>query len=439
MPSVTSRPTQAAIKMPASQKQDAPREKRRRVVITGLGLVSPLGIGVEQTWSALCSGKSGVAPITLFDATDLKTRIAAEVKDFDPLDFFPKKEARRMERFLAFAVVGAKMALENANFSVNEKNAPRVGVFTGCGLGGLDMLERSHATLLSKGPGRVTPFFIPLMIGNMAPGMISMHTGALGPNCSVATACAAGTHAVGEAFRILERGDADVMITGGMESVITPMCLAGFNAMRALSTRNHEPEKASRPFDKDRDGFVVGEGAGLLVLEGLDHAQARGAPILAEVSGFGMSGDAYHLTAPPPDGRGAILCMQNALKDAAIAPEDVDYINAHGTSTPLNDTAEVKAIKAVFGDHAQKLAISSTKSMTGHLLGGAGGVETVFLTLTIAKGVIPPTINLENPEDECDLDFVPNTAREQKVRTGMSNSFGFGGTNGTVILKEFSE
>ena len=407
---------------------------RRRVVVTGLGLVTPLGTGVEKTWSAICAGESGIGPITRFDASGYATQIAGEVKDFCAEDHLPKKEAGRTEHFIAYAVAAARMALEDSGLKIDGSNASRVGVLTGCGLGGLSLLETTTRVLDARGPRRVSPFFIPMIIGNMAPGMISIYLGVKGPNASIATACAAGTHAVGEAHRMVQCGQADAMITGGVESVISPTCIAGFNAMKALSTRNDDPRRASRPFDRDRDGFIVGEGAGMLVLETLESARERGAHIYAEVLGFGMSGDGFHMTAPPPDGDGAVRCMQAALDDAGIGAESVDYINAHGTSTPMNDLYETRAVKAVFKESAGRVAISSTKSMTGHLLGGAGGIESVFTALTIDRGVIPPTINLENPGEECDLDYVPGKARKQKVEVAMSNSFGFGGTNGTLIF-----
>ena len=411
----------------------------RRVVITGLGLVTPLGVGVEQTWSALCEGQSGIGEITRFDASGFESRIAGEVKDFHPEDFLPKKDARRMQPFIAYSIAGARMAVEDAKLVIDDSNATRVGVITGCGLGGLQILEDTSKQLAKSGPKRISPFFIPTMIGNMAPGMISIQFGAKGPNSSLATACAAGTHAVGEAFRLIQRGTADVMLTGGVESVVTPVCLAGFGAMKALSTRNQEPQKASRPFDKDRDGFVVGEGCGIMVLEARDSALERGAHIYAEIVGYGMSGDGYHMTAPAPDGEGAVRCMLAALEDAGLEYDDyeaVDYINAHGTSTPLNDLYETRAIKAVFKDKAYGTPISSTKSMTGHLLGGAGGIETIFAALAIQDGIIPPTINYENKDEECDLDYVPNVARKSPVRCAMTNSFGFGGTNATLVLKQ---
>ena len=411
----------------------------RRVVITGLGLVTPLGIGVEDTWTAMCEGKSGIGEITRFDASGFDTQIAGEVKDFHPEDFLPKKEAKRIQSFIAYAVAASRMALEDSGLIIDSANQNRVGVLTGCGLGGLQILEQTAAILKKKGPKRVTPFFIPMMIGNMAPGMISIYLGAKGPNSSIATACASGTHAVGDAFKIIKRGSADAMITGGVESVITPTCIAGFNAMKALSVRNHEPEKASRPFDRDRDGFIVGEGSGILILETLEGAVKRGAGIYAEICGYGMSGDGFHMAAPAPDGEGAARCMAAAIDDAGISYNAVDYINAHGTSTQLNDLYETQAIKSVFKEKALSLAVSSTKSMTGHLLGGAGGIETVFTALTIHEGIIPPTINLDNPDQDCDLDYVPNIARKTDVKLAMTNSFGFGGTNAALILSKYNE
>jgi 3-oxoacyl-[acyl-carrier-protein] synthase II len=410
----------------------------RRVVVTGLGLVTPLGIGVEKSWKNLCAGKSGVGEITRFDASDFQTKIAGEVKDFHAEDFLPAKEAKRTERFIAFAIAAARIALEDSGLVIDSTNSNRIGVMTGCGLGGLGILESTCETLAKRGPRRVTPFFIPMMIGNMAPGMISIHLGAKGPNTSIATACAAGTHGVGDSYNVIRCGRADAMITGGVEAVVNPTCIAGFNAMKALSTRNDDPEKASRPFDRDRDGFVVGEGSGIMIVEALDHALKRGAHIYAEIIGYGMSGDGFHMTAPPPDGSGAVRCMSAALEDAGIPYNEIDYINAHGTSTPLNDLYETRAIKAVFKEHAYKLAISSTKSMTGHLLGGAGGIETVFTALTIAEGIIPPTINHDNAGDECDLDYVPNVMRKATVTHAMTNSFGFGGTNASLILSSYT-
>lgn len=409
----------------------------RRVVITGIGLITPLGIGVEESWAGIIAGKSGVGEITRFNASIYGTRIAAEVKGFKAEDFMAKKEAKRMELFIAYAIAATRMAVEDSELTIDDSNADRVGVLTGCGLGGLNMLEVTAATVDTKGPKRVSPFFIPMLIGNMAPGMISIIYGAKGPNSSVATACAAGTHAVGDAYEIIKYGRADAMITGGVESVVTRTCIAGFGAMKALSTRNDDPDHASRPFDRDRDGFVVGEGSGIMIIESLEHAKARGAKIYAEIVGYGMSGDGYHITSPPPDGGGAARCMQSAMENAGVGPDQIDYINAHGTSTPLNDLYETRAIKMAFGDAAQKVAISSTKSMTGHLLGGAGGVETIFSALAIQDGILPPTINFENPGEECDLDYVPNKARKMDVTYVMSNSFGFGGTNASLILKKY--
>jgi len=411
----------------------------RRVVITGLGLITPLGIGVNETWEGLCSGKSGIGEITRFDTTNYKTKIAGEVENFNPEDFLPTKEAKRTEPFIAYAIAAARMAVEDSGMKIDSSNGDRVGVITGCGLGGLGIMERTIVSVDKRGPKRVTPFFIPMMIGNMAPGMISIHFGAKGPNSSIATACAAGAHAVGNSFKIIQRGAADAMITGGVEAVVTSTCIAGFNAMKALSTRNDAPEKASRPFDRDRDGFVVGEGSGILILEALENALERGAHIYAEISGFGMTGDGYHMTSPSPDGDGMIRCMKAAIDDAKIPYGEVDYINAHGTSTQLNDLYETRAVKSVFKDKAYSIPISSTKSMTGHLLGGAGGIETVFTALTIHKGVIPPTINHDNPAEECDLDYVPNVARKKNVKIAMTNSFGFGGTNASLIIKAYDD
>ena len=394
----------------------------RRVVITGMGLVTPLGIGVKPTWASVCAGQSGIGEITRFDCSAYATKIAAEVKDFKPQDFMPKKDARRVEPFIAYALAATRMAIEDSGLVIDSSNETRVGVITGCGLGGLRFMEDTVLRVSQEGPRRVSPFFIPMMIGNMAPGLISVHFGARGPNSSLATACAAGAHAVGNSYRLIQNGTADAMITGGTEGVISPSCIAGFNSMKALSTRNDEPQKASRPFDKDRDGFVVGEGGGILIIEALDHAIARNAPIYAEISGYGMSGDGYHMTSPPPDGNGAVRCMTAALEDAGIDGDRIDYINAHGTSTPLNDLYETRAIKTVFKEHAYSLAVSSTKSMTGHLLGGAGGIEMVFTALSIYEDMIPPTINYENPDEDCDLDYVPNIARSVKVENAMTNS-----------------
>ena len=411
---------------------------KKRVVVTGLGLVTPLGIGVKETWEKLCQGKSGIGPITRFDAGKFRTRIAGEVKGFKAEEFMPQKLVKRLDVFVHFALAAARMAMEQSGLKVTPELAPLVGVMTGCGLGGLRTLEDTHSLLLSRGPDRISPFFIPMLIANMAPGQIAIEYGAKGPNLSIETACAAGNHAIGDSFKLIQRGAARAMICGGVEAVVTPLAVGGFNAMRALSTRNDEPEKASRPFDLDRDGFVIAEGSGMMVLEDLEFALERGAPILAEIVGYGLTGDAYHMTAPAPDGEGAIRCMQMALDDAGLKPEEVQYINAHGTSTDLNDAAETLAIKTVFKDHSAKVAVSSTKSMTGHLLGGAGGVESVFSVLTIREGIIPPTINLDTPDPACDLDFVPNRARKTDVAVAMTNSFGFGGTNAVLVFKKYA-
>lgn len=412
---------------------------RRRVVVTGLGMVTPLGTGVQKNWEAVCSGKSGIKRIEKFDPSPFPTQIAGEIVDFKAEDFLDKQSIRRFDIFIHWAVASARMAMEESGLRIHDGNRHRVGCVTGSGLGGLTMLEHYHKVLKEQGPRRISPFFIPGMIANMAPGQIAIEFGAKGPNMSIETACAASCHAVGESYRFIREGIADAMITGGAEAVVTPLALGGFCAMRALSSRNDEPEKASRPFDLDRDGFIMAEGSGILVLEEMNGALERGAPIYAEVVGYGMSADAYHVSAPEPDGGGAILCMRNALEDAGLKPGEIDYINAHGTSTKLNDESEIKAVKVVFGDHAYKLAISSTKSMTGHLLGGAGGVEAIYTVLAIHKGVIPPTINYEKPDPECDLDFVPNEARRATVKTAMSNSFGFGGTNASLIFQAFQE
>jgi 3-oxoacyl-[acyl-carrier-protein] synthase II len=411
---------------------------KKRVVITGVGLVTPLGIGVDETWLALCAGKSGIGEITRFNTSNYQTKIAGEVKGFRNEDWLFPKEVNRTELFIAYAIAASRMAIEDSGLKINGSNGHRVGVITGCGLGGLQVMERTIVSVKTRGPKRVSPFFIPMMIGNMAPGMISIYFGARGPNASIATACAAGAHAVGDSFKIIQDGAADAMITGGVEAVVTESCIAGFNAMKALSTRNDEPQKASRPFERDRDGFVVGEGSGILIIESLDHALERGAKIYAEIVGYGMSGDGYHMTSPSPDGDGAVRCMQAALDDAGVSYDLVDYINAHGTSTPLNDLYETRAIKSVFKDKAHSIPISSTKSMTGHLLGGAGGIETVFCALAIRHGIIPPTINYENQDVECDLDYVPNVARRQPITYALTNSFGFGGTNGCLLLKAYN-
>jgi len=410
---------------------------KKRVVITGVGLVTPLGIGAQEVWRALCAGASGIGEITRFDTTNYQTKIAGEVKGFRKEDWLSAKEASRTELFIAYAIAAARMAIEDSGLKITAANGHRVGVITGCGLGGLEVMERTIYTVKTRGPKRVSPFFIPMMIGNMAPGMISIYFGARGPNASLATACAAGAHAIGDSFKIIQGGAADVMITGGVEAVVTESCIAGFNAMKALSTRNDEPQKASRPFERDRDGFVVGEGSGIMIIESLDHALDRGAKIYAEIVGYGMSGDGYHMTSPSPDGDGAVRCMQAALDDAGVPYDRVDYINAHGTSTPLNDLYETRAIKSVFKEKAPLIPISSTKSMTGHLLGGAGGIETAFCALAIRDGIIPPTINYENRDEECDLDYVPNKARQLSITYALTNSFGFGGTNGCLLLKAY--
>jgi 3-oxoacyl-[acyl-carrier-protein] synthase II len=410
-----------------------------RVVITGLGVISHLGNDIDTFWNHLIQGKSGVSTITRFDTSDFAVKIAAEVKDFNPLDFMNKKDAKRMDRFVQFAVAASKMALEHAGLDMDKVEKERVGTYIGSGIGGLETLEEQHKVMMKRGPRRVSPFFVPMMIANMASGIVSIQIGAKGPNSAAISACATGTHCVGDAFKILQRGDADVMIAGGTEATILPMAVAGFSAMGALSTNNEAPEKASRPFDRDRDGFVMGEGAGVLVLETLEHAQKRGANIIAEVVGYGMTADAYHLTSPDPEGDGAKRSMLMAVKDAGLEPEDVDYINAHGTSTDYNDKFETMAIKGAFGEHAKRLAISSTKSMTGHLLGAAGGIETIATALAIKEGIVPPTINLENPDPDCDLDYVPNEARKMRVRAALSNSLGFGGHNATIALKEYQE
>lgn len=410
---------------------------RRRVVVTGIGLVTPLGTGTAKTWDALLNGKSGIGKITRFDASDYATQIAAEVTDFVPEEWIEKKQAKNIETFAQYALVAAEIAMRDSGLSIDERNAHRVGVITGCGLGSLPGIEQWHSVLLERGPRKVTPFFIPRVIPNMGSGHISMRFGCKGPNLALTTACAAGTHAIGEAFYSIAYGICDAAISGGAESVVCPMAVSGFNAMKALSTRNDDPLAASRPFDRDRDGFIISEGAGMLILEELEAAQKRGAKIYAEVIGYGQSGDAYHIAAPPEDGEGAARCMAAALQDARLNPEEVDYINAHGTSTTLNDRCETQAIKTVFGDHAYKLAISSTKSMIGHALGAAGGIEGAVTALTLHHGIITPTVNLETADPNCDLDYVPLVAREAKVQIAMSNSFGFGGTNGVVILRRF--
>ncbi len=409
---------------------------RKRVVVTGLGTVNPVGIGIEETWKNIKAGKSGIGKITKFDASQLPSQIAGEVKGFKPEEFMPAKLVSRVDTFIQYAIASTRMALEDAGLPLNDLG-DEVGVIIGVGMGGVGQIEHYTRILDERGYRRVTPFFIPMIIPNMAAGQVAILFGAKGPNTAVCTACAAGNHAIGESFRLIREGLAKVMICGGTESLITPLCVAGFSVMKALSTRNDEPEKASRPFDAKRDGFVIAEGCGILILEELEHALKRGAKIYAEIIGYGLNADAYHMTAPCPDGDGAARCIEMALKDAGIKPEDVDYINAHGTSTPLNDAAETKAIKKVFGEHAYKLMVSSTKSMTGHLLGGAGGLEGVLTVLSLYEGVIPPTINLEEPDPECDLDYVPNQARKADIKIALSNAFGFGGTNACVIFKKW--
>ena len=401
--------------------------------------MSPLGVGTAVSWSALLAGKSGIGPITRFDTTEYPSRIAGEVKGFNPLDYVEKKEVKKSDTFIHFALAATRFALEDSGLQIDEGNADRVGVVIGSGIGGLPLIEATHRTLLEKGPSRVSPFFIPGQIVNMAAGQVSIHHGAKGPNTSPATACTTGLHAIGDAFRFIQSDEADAMIAGGTEAVITPLAVAGFCAMRALSTRNDEPEKACRPWDAQRDGFIMGEGCGIVVLEEMEAAKRRGVPIYAEIVGYGMSADAYHISAPHPEGEGAVRVMRAALRDAGLRPEQIGYINAHGTSTPLGDLSEVRAIKTVFGDHAYKLAVSSTKSCTGHLLGAAGGLETGILALAVRDQILPPTINLDEPGEGCDLDFVPHTARKVDLEYGASNSFGFGGTNASIILKRYME
>jgi 3-oxoacyl-[acyl-carrier-protein] synthase II len=410
----------------------------RRVVVTGLGLVSAVGIGTEETWRNVLAGRSGVAPITQFDTTGFAATIAAEVKGFDPLQYIEKREVKKMGRFIQFAMAAAQLAVESAGLAIKPETAERTGVYIGTGIGGFDVIEREHTAYMRGGPRRISPFFIPATIANLASGFVSIRWGAKGPNSATCTACSSSAHAVGDSFKIITRCDADVMICGGAEASITPLCVGGFAAMRALSSRNHEPEKASRPFDRERDGFVVGEGAGILILEELGFAMRRGARVLGEVVGYGMSADAYHITAPAEDGGGAARVMTNALADAKILPDQVNYINAHGTSTPFGDKVETLAIKKAFGEHAWKVPVSSTKSMTGHLLGGAGGLEAGLALLAIRDQMVPPTTNYEHPDPDCDLDYVPNQARPAEVEYALSNSFGFGGTNAALVLKRFS-
>ncbi len=411
----------------------------RRVVVTGVGLVSALGVGTEVTWQNLLAGKNGAASITHFDTTGFPVTFAAEVKGFDPLRYVEKRELKKMGLFIQFAMAASEFAMEQSGLKITPDIAVRTGVYIGSGIGGFDVIEREHTELMKGGPRRISPFFIPASIVNLASGFVSIRWGAKGPNSATCTACSSSAHAVGDSFRLIQRGDADVMISGGAEAAITPMGVGGFASMRALSSRNDEPEKGSRPFDRDRDGFVIGEGSGILILEELGFALQRGATILGEIVGYGMSGDAFHITQPSEDADGAIRVMRNALKDAGIEPGQVDYINAHGTSTPFNDKLETKAIKAVFGDRAYRLPISSTKSMTGHLLGGAGGLEAGISTLILRDQIIPPTINYENPDPECDLDYVPNQARRAEINCALSNSFGFGGTNAALVFKRYSK
>ena len=412
----------------------------RRVVVTGIGLICGVGNSTPEVWQALLAGKSGVEGITIFDASLFACRIAAEVKNFDPLQYVEKKEARKMARFIHLAIAAADEALQSANYKVeNEEMAERTGVSIGSGIGGFDVIEREHSNLLNGGPRKISPFFIPSAIVNLAAGQVSMRHNAKGPNEATCTACTTSAHSIGDASRIIKYGDADVMIAGGAEAAITPMGVGGFAAMRALSTRNDDPHHASRPWDRDRDGFVIGEGAGILILEELEHAKKRGAPILAEVVGYGMSADAYHITQPAENGDGGFRVMRNAMRDAGISPEQVGYVNAHGTSTPLGDEIEATAIKRAFGEHAGKLLVSSTKSMTGHLLGGAGGLEAGITVLSLREQIVPPTVNLDHPGEGCDLDFVPQTARKAQLEYAISNSFGFGGTNGCLVFKRWEE
>ncbi len=413
--------------------------RRRRVVITGVGLVSPLGVGTAATWDGLMAARSGIGPITRFDTSDYPCKIAGEVDDFDPFEYFERKDVKKCDRFIQFAVAAAQFAVEDSGLEINDQNREQVGVMIGSGIGGLSFIEETHRRLLSRGPGRVSPFFIPALSINLASGQVSIRTGAQGPNSAVATACTTGLHAVGDAFRLIQNGYADAMISGGTEAVVTPLAVAGFSSMKALSTRNDEPQKASRPWDRDRDGFVIGEGAGILVLEELEAAQRRGGPIYAEVVGYGMSGDAYHISAPDPTGGGAARVMNNALQDAGLEAESIGYINAHGTSTSLGDLGEVQAIKKVYGEHAYKLAVSSTKSSTGHLLGAAGGLESRILALALRHQTLPATLNLDNPDPQADLDFVPHQPRPVDLEYALTNSFGFGGTNGALIMRRWDD
>ena len=408
----------------------------RRVVVTGVGVVSSLGTGVDKNWDALMAGQSGIDRITKFDPSDLPTQIAGEVKDFNAEDYIDKKEIKKMDLFIQYGLAASEMALNDSGLEITDENAERVGVLVGSGLGGLPTIEKYHSAMLERGYKKITPFFIPMLIINLAPGHISMRFGAKGPNISPVSACASGTHSIGDAFHTIARGDADAMFAGGTESTITPLGIGGFNVMKALSTRNDDPQGASRPFEKNRDGFVMAEGSGIMILEEYEQAKKRGAKIYCEVVGYGASGDAYHLTQPAPGGEGAARCIKMALKGAGLNPEDVDYINAHGTSTHFNDLYETMAVKSVFGDHAKKLMISSTKSMTGHGLGAAGGIEAVYCALSMDRGSVPPTINYCEPDPDCDLDYVPNEARQADVKIALSNSFGFGGTNGTLAFRK---
>jgi 3-oxoacyl-[acyl-carrier-protein] synthase II len=409
----------------------------RRVVVTGMGLVIPTGIGVETVWKNVCEGKSGIGVLKRFDTNGFETKIAGEVKDFNPELYIDKKEIKRMDLFVQYAIAATKEALEDAQLNIAPENCEQIGVIVGTGLGGLPTLEKYHKVLLERGPSRISPFFIPMLIANLASGQIAIQFGPKGPNTCVVTACATGAHCIGDAFRAIVYGDAEAMIAGGTEANITPLTIGGFNAMKALSTKNDEPEKACRPFEKNRDGFVVAEGAGIVILEELQFALKRNAKIYGELIGYGYTGDAYHITAPSPDGDGAVRCMRMAIKDAGLKSEEMDYINAHGTSTPLNDLTETIAIKTVFGDYAKKIPISATKSMTGHLLGAAGSTEAIFTLLAIRDGIMPPTINYEEPDPQCDLDYVPNVARRKPLKIAMSNAFGFGGTNATLVFKKF--
>ncbi len=412
---------------------------KKRVVVTGVGMITPLGIGVEDSWNSLIAGRPGIKKITHFDSSNFPTQIAGEVVGFNPEDYVEPKEIKKMDRFIHFAVAATAMAMNDSGLKITDSNAERIGVIVGSGIGGLRAIEHYHSVLLEKGPRRISPFFIPMLVINLASGQISIKFGAKGPNSAVATACASGSHSIGDAYKIIQRGDADAMIAGGTEAVITPLGIGGFNAMRALSTRNDEPEKASRPFDIDRDGFVMGEGAGIIILESIESAMDRGAKIYAEIAGYGMTADAYHITSPAPGGEGAVRCMKMTLKDGGVNPSDVDYINAHGTSTKYGDEIETNAIKTVFGEHAYKVSISSTKSMTGHLLGAAGGVEAVIAALSIYNDIVPPTINLDRPDPECDLDYVSYKSRKMTVNYALTNSFGFGGTNACLLFKKFKD